>query len=546
VLGNYWARGYRRRKAAKEDQDEGEDDDGLGDDLGEDDDDLDLDDTEDESKGDEASIATKDVEPKAKKKEAEQEPPRKKQRKALRSLAEVHKLPMKARKSAIRNNEDAAIGMTPQTALVREYGVEALGVLSRKLLKQTETLPRNTPRLARNLFLLPLAFCHLASLWLQLPYTSADFSKWAMSGVLPTLSVYALLPLSSAYRHYFRPRGSITRIAITKMTAAVSRELALVQPSPNSGFILGHLVRGLRLPEIVAERARGLWKLLPFLSMPSELVLVAAVVVAMKLTFAGWNGDSQPDAEFLHLWVEAWSRYWPETTPWLDLEGSEICTELCTEAGQSRFIAFCRDHLFADIPANRPQLVTMSSLVRGVRESFDDPAAIEPDPFILAERAAAEESARPMQESIFHAPLWRRGGSLARFSGILHRLCGFDDDQARFPAGCDIAVPRIYEAVMTICASFVDVPVQRLHMAVGAIELCLTAVVSYDNKAARTDLMDRPRWQPLLQRGLPTRMPPQIIIDKKQTAKRLLASRAMGVLIERFIKLRTSRYSREV
>ena len=51
--------------------------------------------------------------------------------------------------------------------------------------------------------LVPLGFCLLASLWLNLPFMPSDFARWAMNGSLPTYSCHTLLPLRSYYRALF-------------------------------------------------------------------------------------------------------------------------------------------------------------------------------------------------------------------------------------------------------------------------------------------------------------------------------------------------------
>jgi len=51
---------------------------------------------------------------------------------------------------------------------------------------------------------MPLAFCLLASLWLNLPYLPSDFCRWAMNGSLPTYSCYTKLPRKSSYKLFFK------------------------------------------------------------------------------------------------------------------------------------------------------------------------------------------------------------------------------------------------------------------------------------------------------------------------------------------------------
>ena len=96
---------------------------------------------------------------------------------------------------------------------------------------------------------------------------------------------------------------------------------------------------------MVARRAFKIWKLLPFLDTTSDLVVISVIVVAMKLSFAGWNSKSNsdmiqslssssssssslsfssnssinPENEcFLKAWVDAWEHYWPQDTPWMN------------------------------------------------------------------------------------------------------------------------------------------------------------------------------------------------------------------------------------
>lgn len=52
---------------------------------------------------------------------------------------------------------------------------------------------------------MPLAFCLLASLWLNLPFMPSDFARWAMNGTLPTFHCFQKLPRKSAYKQFFKP-----------------------------------------------------------------------------------------------------------------------------------------------------------------------------------------------------------------------------------------------------------------------------------------------------------------------------------------------------
>lgn len=206
------------------------------------------------------------------------------------------------------------------------------------------SVPRNTWRLSTKAFALPLAFCYLGSLWLRLPYSVADFMRWGMSGVLPTYSAFSRLPLRSVYHILFAPRVALTKYSIKTMAEAVAREIAFEYPAPNRPFQIVRYVTGLRLPKVVARRAFKIWKLLPFLDTTSDLVVMSVIVVAMKLSFAGWNSKPNSDTSqslssssslpssssssslsvnsenecFLKAWVDAWEHYWPQDTPWMN------------------------------------------------------------------------------------------------------------------------------------------------------------------------------------------------------------------------------------
>lgn len=192
------------------------------------------------------------------------------------------------------------------------------------------SVPRNTWRLSVKAFALPLAFCYLGSLWLRLPYSVSDFMRWGMSGVLPTYSAFTRLPLRSVYHMLLKPRIGLTKYSLRALAESVAREIAYEYPAPNRPFQFTRYVTGLRLPKVVAQRAFKIWKLLPFLDTTSELVVMAVIVIAMKLSFAGWSTKTHSQSQsnssssssenecFLKAWVDAWEHYWPQDTPWMN------------------------------------------------------------------------------------------------------------------------------------------------------------------------------------------------------------------------------------
>lgn len=233
--------------------------------------------------------------------------------------------------------------MTPAGRLIRTHLNPFLSVISEPLGQRSKaflrsrglpechiTVPRNTWGLSTEAYVLPLAFCYLGSLWLRLPYSAADFIRWGMSGVLPTYSAFTYLPLRSVYRGLLKPRRPVTKRTVITVAEGVAREVAFEYPAPNHPFQIARYVGGLRLPHAVAQRACRVWELLPFLDTTSDLVVIAVIVVAMKLSFSGWDGtpthiapsQSIPTQNetpcFLQAWVDAWEHYWPQNTPWMN------------------------------------------------------------------------------------------------------------------------------------------------------------------------------------------------------------------------------------
>ena len=130
---------------------------------------------------------------------------------------------------------------------------------------------RNTPEMA-NGCLLPLAFCMLASLWLNLPFMPSDFARWAMNGTLPTFHCFQMLPRKSAYKHFFKPtvctttatsfflsfsitwehvqQGVVKRFDLAVLTEGLAREMSLPFPQLNGPYCLEHIIMFYRLPSL--------------------------------------------------------------------------------------------------------------------------------------------------------------------------------------------------------------------------------------------------------------------------------------------------------
>lgn len=209
---------------------------------------------------------------------------------------------------------------------------------------------RNTQE-TTNGHLLPLAFCMLASLWLNLPFMPSDFARWAMNGTLPTFHCYQMLPRKSAYKRFFKPsvcifstnihesipltfcaQGIVKRFDLAVLTEGLAREMSLPFPQLNGPYCVEHIITFYRLPRLflplfstfvllssttthitgaLTKRAQLLLSQVPADIVRTEILLVSVVVLAVKMTF-------DFDGEYIKAWLRAWSVYWPSDTPWVD------------------------------------------------------------------------------------------------------------------------------------------------------------------------------------------------------------------------------------
>lgn len=135
----------------------------------------------------------------------------------------------------------------------------------------------------------------------------------------------------------------------------------------------------------------------------------------------------------------------------------------------------------------KPELDAISDLLRGAKDSLNDPTDLVTDPFVLAEQSAVDEGQLPIQEDIFHLPiLGECHGKFKTFIKLLSALTGLSGNLSSLPDLREVHVPRIYDAVVTIVSSFVDVPALKLHAAISTVELCLKASASNPRAKKKT------------------------------------------------------------
>lgn len=158
--------------------------------------------------------------------------------------------------------------------------------------------------------------------------------------------------------------------------------------------------------------------------------------------------------------------------------------EFGSKAGLARYIEFCQDSLFTEAYPGVIELEPISRYFRVAKDSYPDPSSDERDPFRYVEELGIKEAAEPMQETIYNLPIatYHIRKSLGPVKSIRKVLARLSNDELYATKMIPVLIkrsriPSFYNSVIEICASFVNTPCEKLHIAVSIIEECLKTMM---------------------------------------------------------------------
>ena len=154
--------------------------------------------------------------------------------------------------------------------------------------------------------------------------------------------------------------------------------------------------------------------------------------------------------------------------------------EFCTKAGLSRYIDFCQNTLFPECYPGVTELEPISQYFSSAKNSYPDPSADERDPFRYVEELGIKEASAPMQDTIYSLPiatcyLGKYPEPMKSIRKVLEQL---SEDELHALRHVRVLIKRnripcFYNSIIEICASFVNIPCEKLHVSVAIVEECL-------------------------------------------------------------------------